>query len=109
MEIELDNAKLGIEYRPRLGSAMVTLSLGQMFIWDRLTEDTVFPCLIHPPGFTPPSSTGSSKSSALMKFVPSFTGFLGGGGSALNKLDNEDPLFTLKYEVKPLDSNVDYR
>lgn len=47
MELQFEKVLVGFEYRPRTNSYKTTLSLGSIYLKDRLTKETVFPVQIN--------------------------------------------------------------
>ena len=134
LEIQFENVFLDVEWRPRSGSERVGASLGAIYIWDRMTENSVFPVLVAPQGHEiAPSALGSrglrTFPSGLQRFrsqsasaspntsassagsTPNLSSSAPSANSTLklNKSAQDDPLFQLTYERKPFNKTCDYR
>uniref|UniRef100_A0A182Q6S0 UBA domain-containing protein n=1 Tax=Anopheles farauti TaxID=69004 RepID=A0A182Q6S0_9DIPT len=110
LQFLFQDLKMDVESRPRSGSHYVGLSLGSILIKDRLTVNSQFPDLVKPqqkdeqkagPAGTTSTNTPLSgrSSSGRLSTVSLPTG----------ELANEQPIFQLQYERKPLSYNTDYR
>lgn len=97
VQFHFEELTLNIESRPRSGSHFLSLTLGSILVKDFLTLNTEFPDLIKP----------QSKDELLLK-TKMQRSRLSLNVSAQLVEDNE-PLFVLEYEHKPLSYNTDYR
>ncbi|CAH1990127.1 unnamed protein product [Acanthoscelides obtectus] len=96
LELEFKTLSITILSKPRTSSHTIELSLGAVFLKDKITLNTMFPVLVGPPGFdrtAVPRGKGPN---------PRF--------SANNSRveDTLDHLFYLEYEKKPPNSVCDY-
>lgn len=97
LELQFKNLSLNILSRARTSSYSVELSLGGLYLHDKLTQNTLFPILVGPPG-----------QERLMQLAKS-RGLITKASSTKNLEDSIDFLFYLIYERKPENSNSDYR
>lgn len=98
IQLLFENLNLNVESRPRSGSHYVGLSLGSVFLKDRITPNTEFPDLIRPQFVDVeqlPRSTRLKQRLSQLSSTPPVT--------------VAEPLFILNYERKPLAFNTDYR
>lgn len=51
LEMEFKNLSLNILSKPRTEAHTIELSLGALFLKDKITPNTMFPVLIGPPGY----------------------------------------------------------
>lgn len=99
LELEFKNLSLGILSKPRTCSHILELSLGGLFLKDKITLNTMFPILVGPPGFD---------RTFVQRGKPSPR--LGLHSSSSGKLEETvEHLFYLLYEKKPLQAGSDYR
>lgn len=92
MELHFKNLHANVVSRPRTSSFLVELSLGALFLHDKLTPGTLFPVLIGPPG--------QDRLNQLAKSInPSLPRTASGGES----------FFYLLYESRPQKSASDVR
>lgn len=100
LEFQFKNLSLKFEMRPRTSSHLIELSLGAIYLRDKITENSLFPVLIGPPGQERNVAGGRNKA-----YSPrvSLTGALG------RNEENGDHWFYLAYEKKPVKVNFDYR
>uniref|UniRef100_A0AAR5PHD2 UBA domain-containing protein n=1 Tax=Dendroctonus ponderosae TaxID=77166 RepID=A0AAR5PHD2_DENPD len=99
IELEFTNVSLTICSKPRTSSHSVELSLDAIYLKDRMTNSTMFPILVGPPGLDRTSLARTRNATAANPRNPSF-----------NKLDEADQqLFYLIYEKRPPHSGCDYR
>lgn len=116
LELQFENVQLNLESRPRTGSQRVSVSLGALYVWDRLTKDTVFPVLVAPQGH---DSAPSALTSRGPRAFPPGLQRLRNQASSIGATSTPNPvrrtsqieesLFELVYEHKPFHSNSDYR
>ncbi|XP_074028701.1 vacuolar protein sorting 13D [Leptinotarsa decemlineata] len=99
LELEYKNLSLSILSKPRTSSHLVELSLGALYLRDKIAQNTVFPILIGPPGL---DRTTFSRSRVISPRV-SFTGM-----GINDSEDIGDNLFYLAYEKKPPNSGCDF-
>lgn len=97
LELQFKNLSLNIVSRPRTSSYLVELSLGGLYLHDKLTLNTVFPVLVGPPG--------QERMMQLAKAKGPFTKV----ASTKSLDDPGESLFYLAYERKPENSHYDYR
>ncbi|KAG5879440.1 hypothetical protein JTB14_025696 [Gonioctena quinquepunctata] len=100
LELEYKNFSLSILCKPRTNSHLVELSLGALFLRDKITLNTVFPILIGPPGLDRtsfPRNRGPSPRVSFSGMHPNISEDIG------------DNLFYLAYEKKPQNSGCDFR
>ena len=96
LELEFKNLSLNILSKPRTSSHLVELSLGALYLKDKITFNTMFPVLMGPPGFER-TTFGRSQGPSPRASVAS-------------KLEEgNEYLFYLAYEKKPQNSCCDYR
>lgn len=99
LELEFKNLSLNILSKPRTCSHVIELSLGALFLKDKITPNTMFPILVGPPGFD---------RTLVQRGRPSPR--LGIHSFSSGKLEETgEYLFYLIYEKKPLQSASDYR
>ena len=106
-EFQFDDVKASHESRPRTGSLMLSLSLGALYLRDRITSRSQFPLLISPQSSAEaplypraPNTRLSDLARSLQSFLPS--------GLGPDKQE-EAPLLDFLYELKPFNSKVDHR
>ena len=107
-----------LETRPRTKSFKFNLSLGGMYLRDKITPDSVFPLLISPqnvqgaPLYARHMSGGGGGGGKLGSLAKSLSSLLpmGGVASTYPHQTEAEPLFYLLYEKRPFGaSNVDFR
>ena len=111
-----------LETRPRTKSFKFNLSLGGMYLRDKITPDSVFPLLISPqnvqgaPLYARHMSGGGGGGAGgkLGSLAKSLSSLLPMGGTStyppLHHHTEAEPLFYLLYEKRPFGaSNVDFR
>ena len=104
-----------VETRPRTKSFKFNLSLGGMYLRDKITPDSVFPLLISPQNVQGAplyarhmSGGGGGKLGSLAKSLSSLLPM--GSTHPLHHQTEAEPLFYLLYENRPFGaSNVDFR
>lgn len=96
IQLQFENFVINVESRPRSGSHFVGLSLGSVLVKDRITPNTEFPDLIKPQvkDVTTPKPRAKSRFRSNTEQITTI---------------NNEPLFLLHYERKPLSYNTDYR
>ncbi|XP_034247458.1 vacuolar protein sorting-associated protein 13D isoform X2 [Thrips palmi] len=117
LELQFENVQLNLESRPRTGSQRISVSLGGIYVWDRLTKDTVFPVLVAPQGHdSAPSALAGRGPRAfppgLQRLRSQGSGSIGATSTpntARRTSQTEEALFELVYELKPFNSTSDYR
>lgn len=117
LELQFENVQLNLESRPRSGSQRISVSLGGIYVWDRLTKDTVFPVLVAPQGHdSAPSALAGRGPRAfppgLQRLRSQGSGSMGPTSTpntARRSSQIEEALFELVYEMKPFNSTSDYR
>lgn len=103
-DLELTNAKMEVETRPRTQSNKLILSLEALFIRDQSTIETAFPILVSPQ----PSQAKGKGVSTYGQLARTLSNFMSMSSSA--ETTETIPLFHLLYEKKPFNpSKVDYR
>ena len=119
-EYEFTDTKLECETRPRLRSFKFNLSLGAMYLRDKITPDSVFPLLISPQNVQgaplyPKSkhiSGNRSGTSSISNIAKSLSSFLPLPSSG-TPVTPEEPLFYLNYEKRPISNTcgipIDFR
>lgn len=96
LELEFKNLSLTITSKPRSSSHLVELSLGALFLKDKMTVNTMFPILMGPPGY--------ERSSYVRQQGPSPR------VSVVNRMEESNEyLFYLAYEKQPQSTGCDYR
>lgn len=99
LELEFKNLSLNILSKPRTCSHVIELSLGGLFLKDKITQNTMFPVLVGPPGFD---------RTLVQRGRPSPR--LGLNSTSSGKLEETgEYLFYLVYEKKILQPGCDYR
>lgn len=98
LEFQFKNLSLNIVSKPRSASHLVELSLGAVYLRDKINPNSFFPVLVGPPG----QDRGSvaTRSKGLSPRFMSNTGRFE---------ESVDCLFYMAYEKKPAKSNCDYR
>lgn len=117
LQLQFENLLLNIESRPRSGSHFVNLSLGSVFIKDRITNNSEFPDLIRPQTKEDNLTSGTGNSKGGRSGLRNTH-----SNSSINITSNKlyrqqpysssqlnEPLFQMQYERKPLSYNTDYR
>lgn len=92
IELEFKSLSVNVTSRPRSASHVVELSLGAMYLKDRITMNTLFPTIIGPPG--------QERTSMMRPRGPS---------PRVSVVSKQEDLFTLVYEKCPQNSSCDYR
>ncbi|CAG9818576.1 unnamed protein product [Phaedon cochleariae] len=100
LELEYKNLSLSILSKPRSNAHSVEISLGAVYLRDKITPSSMFPILVGPPGLDRTSHPWNRVSSPRV----SVTGVNRSGMG-----DIGDNLFYLAYEKKPPNSGCDYR
>lgn len=95
LQFQFQNLKLDVETRPRSGSHYLSLSLGSIFIKDRITPNSQFPDLVKP----------QAKDELQ---VNAKAGPVKSRSQSLQQSPTE-PIFEVQYERKPLSHDTDYR
>nr|XP_015839049.1 PREDICTED: vacuolar protein sorting-associated protein 13D isoform X1 [Tribolium castaneum] len=96
LELEFKNLSLNILSKPRTASHLVELSLGALYLKDKITLNTMFPVLMGPPGFERMNFGRSQGPSPR--------------ASVASRLEEaNEHLFYLAYEKKPQNTGCDYR
>ncbi|RZC42308.1 vacuolar protein sorting-associated protein 13D [Asbolus verrucosus] len=96
LELEFKNLSLNILSKPRTASHLIELSLGALYLKDKITLNTMFPVLMGPPGFERILFGRSQGPSPR--------------ASVASKLEEgNEHLFYLGYEKKPQNTGCDYR
>ena len=112
-EYEFTDTKIECETRPRLKSFKFNLSLGAMYLRDKITPDSVFPLLISPQNVQgaplypkskniPSYRTGTSSISNIAKSISNFLPLT----SSASPVTHEEPLFYLNYEKRPISNTL---
>lgn len=96
LELEFKNLSVNIVSKPRTQAHLVELSLGALYLKDKITQNSLFTVLIGPPGLE-------------RGFVSRARGPQSPRVSVVNQLDYNEHLFYMAYEKKPSTSNADYR
>ncbi|KAG1679362.1 Vacuolar protein sorting-associated protein 13D [Nymphon striatum] len=106
-ELEFSNLVSKLQYRSKLSSTMLQLSLGGLYVKDKVTADTAFPLLISPQssdsthgGVEKKGQFGVSRDSYSKLFSMS---------SGFTSPQSDKSLFEVTYEVNPIDSTADYK
>lgn len=98
LELQFKNLSVNIVSKPRTSSHMIQLSLGAIYLRDKMTLNSLFPVLVGPPG---QERLAGNRSRGLSPRVSVTT---------LGRFEeNLDELFHLTYEKKPPKSNFEYR
>lgn len=99
LELEFKNLWLSVLSKPRTCSHIIELALGALFLKDKITQNTMFPILVGPPGFDRTLAQRGRPSPRL-----------GLNSASSGKLEETgEHLFYLVYEKKPLQAGCDYR
>ncbi|XP_044753631.1 vacuolar protein sorting-associated protein 13D [Coccinella septempunctata] len=97
LELEFKNLSLNIVSKPRTQAHLVELSLGALYLKDKITQNSLFSVLVGPPGLE-------------RGFVSRSRGPQSPRVSVVNQLDSyNECLFYIAYEKKPSNSSADYR
>ncbi|KAJ8964860.1 hypothetical protein NQ314_004578 [Rhamnusium bicolor] len=97
LELEFKNLSLNVLSKPRTSSHLVEISLDAVFLKDKITQNTMFPILMGPPGndrTAAPKGRGPSPRISI---------------SSSKLEEGAENLFYLAYEKKPPNSGCDYR
>lgn len=98
LELQFKNLSVNIVSKPRTSSHIVELSLGAIYLRDKINLNTLFPVLVGPPG---QERLAGNRNRGLSPRV---------SVSSLSRFEeNLDELFRLTYEKKPPKSNFEYR
>lgn len=98
LELQFKNLSLNIVSKPRTSSHLVELSLGAIYLRDKMSVNSLFPVLVGPPG---QERLAGNRNRGLSPRVSVTT---------LGRFEeNADVLFHLSYEKKPPKSNFEYR
>lgn len=98
LELQFKNLSLNIVSKPRTSSHLLELSLGGVFLRDKINQNSLFPVLVGPPG---QERSVLNRSKGLSPRMAMING---------NKPDEvTDHLFYMSYEKKPTKANCDYR
>ncbi len=112
-EFEFTDTKIECENRPRIRSYKFTMSLGAMYVRDRVTPGTVFPLLVSPQFVVgaPLGPKSSNPVTSLGGIGSAFKSFLSGSlNQPEESVASTEPLFYFLYEKRPLSSSkVDFR
>ena len=120
-EYEFTDTKVECETRPRLKSFKFNLSLGGMYLRDKITPDSVFPLLISPQNVQGAPLYPRSKhlsgnrggTSGITNIAKSLTNFLPLSSTMGTTIAPEEPLFYLNYEKRPFTNTgglqIDFR
>ncbi|KAK9746972.1 Vacuolar sorting-associated protein 13, N-terminal [Popillia japonica] len=92
MEFEFKNLCLNVTSRPRSSSHTIELSLGAIYLKDKITPNTIFPVLVGPPGH--------DRTSIIRSRGPS---------PRVSVASKPEDLFSLVYEKCTANSGCDYR
>lgn len=96
LELEFKNLSLNILSKPRTSSHLIELSLGALYLKDKITLNTMFPVLMGPPGYERMNFGRSQGPSPR--------------ASVASRLEEaNEHLFYLGYEKKPQNTGCDYR
>ncbi|XP_060529289.1 intermembrane lipid transfer protein Vps13D isoform X2 [Cylas formicarius] len=101
LELEFKNLSLNILSKPRTASHLIELSLGAIFLRDKITCDTMFPILVGPPGQDRMAAARTRIGVGPSSRIAS--------GSSGKLEESMDQLFYLVYEKKTPNSGCDYR
>ncbi|XP_045474860.1 vacuolar protein sorting-associated protein 13D isoform X2 [Harmonia axyridis] len=97
LELEFKNLSLNIVSKPRTQAHLVELSLGALYLKDKITQNSLFSVLVGPPGLE-------------RGYVNRSRGPQSPRVSVVNQLDPyNECLFYIAYEKKPSNSTADYR
>lgn len=98
LELQFKNLSVNIVSKPRTSSHVVQLSLGAIYLRDKMTLNSLFPVLVGPPG---QERLAGSRNRGLSPRV---------SVTSLGRFeDTLDELFHLTYEKKPPKGNFEYR
>lgn len=98
LELQFKNLSLHIVSKPRTASHVIELSLGAIYLRDKMNLNSLFPVLVGPPG---QERLVGNRNRGLSPRV---------SVTSLNRFEeNLDELFRLTYEKKPPKSNFEYR
>ncbi|KAL3268817.1 hypothetical protein HHI36_007913 [Cryptolaemus montrouzieri] len=97
LELEFKNLSVNIVSKPRTQAHLIELSLGALYLKDRITQNSLFTVLVGPPG-NERTQIGRSRGPQSPRV------------SVVNQLDTcNEYLFYMAYEKKPQNSPCDYR
>lgn len=99
VQFHFEELTINIESRPRSGSHFLSLTLGSILVKDFLTLNTEFPDLIKP----------QSKDELLLKSKMQRSRLSLNVAASPPLIEDNEPLFVLEYEHKPLSYSTDYR
>ena len=109
-EYEFAETKVEFETRPRTKSLKFNLSLGGMYLRDKITPDSVFPLLISPQNVQgAPLYARHASGGKLGTLAKSLSSLLPASPFGSFQQQPEEPLFYLLYERRPFGTNVDFR
>ncbi|XP_022802556.1 vacuolar protein sorting-associated protein 13D-like isoform X2 [Stylophora pistillata] len=110
VEVEFSDLRWNSEMRPRSSTWEFSMSLGALFVRDKLTTGTLFPALVCPQGRESQKVSLTKKQQATV--VKGSVGAMVTSAATLglNILqDMNDPVFEMKFESLPPASKVGYR
>ncbi|KAK9889536.1 hypothetical protein WA026_006891 [Henosepilachna vigintioctopunctata] len=97
LELEFKNLSINIVSKPRTDAHLVELSLGALYLKDKIAQNSLFSVLVGPPGY--------ERTQIARSRTPHSPRV-----SVVNQLDYcNDCLFYIAYEKKPQNSMCDYR
>ena len=106
-DFQFHDVKASHESRPRTGSMMVSLTLGAMYLRDKITRNSQFPLLISPQNSTEAPLNPKVSNTRLTELARTLSSYL---PSALGpSREEEEPLLDFLYELKPFNSKADHR
>lgn len=111
IEFELSDVETTIETRPRSGSLLFSIKLGAMYLYDKVTEKSLYQCLVSPQNRDisySHSKFSSSDSRSIIRQIGSYSTRLR-KSMTMTKSIRKDPLFELIYDRKPFGSSADHR
>lgn len=98
LEFQFKNLSLNILSKPRTSSHLIELSLGAVYLRDKINTNSLFPVLVGPPG----QERSVSVRSKILSPRVSLT-------NAGKLEDATEHLFYMAYEKKPPKSSYNYR
>ena len=104
---QFNDVKAAHELRPRTGSLMFSLTVGAVFLRDKITRNSLFPLLISPQSSVEAPLCPRAAPTRLSEMARSFQSYL--PSSMGPAKEEEPPLLDFLYELKPFNSKADHR
>ncbi|KAJ7382631.1 hypothetical protein OS493_033687 [Desmophyllum pertusum] len=110
VEVEFSDLRWDSEMRPRSSTWEFSMSLGALFVRDKLTTGTLFPALVCPQGRESQKVSQTKKQQATVERGTVGAMAMSAATLGLNILqDMSEPVFAMKFESLPPASKVAYR